>query len=42
MNKELFNRIVQVLREFDSFFVCKPDCTRLMGFTAVQKCTAAI
>ena len=43
MNKEVFNIIVQGLREFDpTFFACKPDCTRLMGFTDVQKFTAAI
>jgi hypothetical protein len=42
MNKELFLKIVQGVREYGEYFMCKIDCTGLAGFTFVQKCMAAL
>jgi hypothetical protein len=42
MNKDLFIKIVQGVREYDDYFKYKKDCTRKWGFTSVQKCTAAL
>jgi hypothetical protein len=42
MNKETFMSTMSGVREFDDYFMCKPDCTRLYGFSSVQKCTAAL
>jgi hypothetical protein len=42
MNKELFMKIVQGVREYDDYFKYKKDCTGKWGFTSVQKCTAAL
>jgi hypothetical protein len=42
MNKELFMKIVQDVREYDDYFKYKKDCTRKWGFTSVQKCMAAL
>jgi hypothetical protein len=42
MNKELFMKIVQGVREYDDYFKYKKDGTRKWGFTSVQKCTAAL
>jgi hypothetical protein len=36
MNKELFMKIVFGVREYDHYFMCKPDCTGLWGFSSVQ------
>jgi hypothetical protein len=41
MNKKLFMRIVQGMREYADYFKYKKDCTEKWGFTSVQKCTAA-
>jgi hypothetical protein len=42
MNKEMFMKIVFGMREYDDYYMCKPDCTRLYGFSSIQKCTAAL
>ena len=42
MSRKLFLRIVNSIREFDSYFKCKKDCTGKLGFTSIQKCTAAM
>jgi hypothetical protein len=42
MNKDLFIKIVQGMREYDDYFKYKKDCTGKWGFTSVQKCTAAL
>ena len=39
MSRKLFLRIVNSIREFDSYFKCKKDCTGKFGFTSIQKCT---
>jgi hypothetical protein len=30
------------VREYDTYIMCKKDCTDLWGFSSVQKCTAAM
>ena len=42
MSQKLFLRIVNSIREFDSYFKCKKDCTSTLGFTSLQKCTTAM
>jgi hypothetical protein len=42
MNKKLFMKIVQGVREYDDYFKYKKDCTEKWGFTSVQKCTTAL
>jgi hypothetical protein len=42
MSRKLFLKIVYALRDYDSFFRCKLDCTSMAGFSALQKCTVAI
>jgi hypothetical protein len=42
MNKDLFLKIVHGVREYDTYFMAKKDCTGLWGFTSIQKCTAAM
>jgi hypothetical protein len=42
MNKELFMKMVQRVREYDDYFKYKTDCTRKWGFMSVQKWTAAL
>ena len=42
MSQKLFLRIVNSIREFDSYFKCKKDCTDTLGFTSIQKCTTAM
>jgi hypothetical protein len=42
MNKDLFMKIVQGMREYDDYFKYKKDCTGKWGFMSVQKCTAAL
>ena len=42
MSRKLFLRIVNSIREFDSYFKCKMDCTGKLGFTSIQKCTTAM
>jgi hypothetical protein len=42
MNKELFMRTVQGMRDYNDYFKNKKDCTRKWRFTSVQKYTAAL
>ena len=35
MGRKLFLGIVNVIREFDSYFICKKDCTSTVGFSSV-------
>jgi hypothetical protein len=42
MSRKLFLMIVNSIREFDSYFKCKKDCTGKLGFTSIQKCTTAM
>jgi hypothetical protein len=42
MSRKLFLKIVYALREYDSYFRCKLDCTSMAGFSALQKCTVAM
>ena len=35
MSRKLFFRIVNSIREFDSYFKCKEDCTGTLGFTSL-------
>ena len=39
MSRKLFLMIVNSIREFDSYFKCKKDCTGKLGFTSIHKCT---
>ena len=42
MSRKLFLKIVHAIREFDPYFLCKKDCTGLVGFSSLQKCTVAM
>jgi hypothetical protein len=42
ISRKFFLRIVNSIREFDSYFKCKKDCTGKLGFTSIQKCTIAM
>jgi hypothetical protein len=42
MNKKMFMKIVFGVREYDDYFMCKPDCAGLYGFSSVQKCVASL
>jgi hypothetical protein len=42
MNKKTFMKIMFGVQEYDDYFMCKPDCTGLHGFSSVQKCMAAL
>ena len=42
MSRKLFLRIVNSIREFDSYFKCKKDCTGKLGFTSIEKCTTTM
>jgi hypothetical protein len=42
MSRKLFLKIVYALRDYDSYFRCKLDCTGMAGFSALQKCTVAM
>jgi hypothetical protein len=42
MNKKMFMKIVFSVREYNEYFICKPDCTRLYGFSSIQKCMGAL
>jgi hypothetical protein len=41
MSRKLFLKIVYALRDYDSYFRFKLDCTGMAGFSALQKCTVA-
>ena len=42
MSRKLFLQIVYAIRHFDPYFRCKADCTGLVGFSSLQKCTVAM
>jgi hypothetical protein len=42
MSRKLFLQIVYAIRDFDPYFRCKADCTSLVGFSSLQKCTVAM
>ena len=42
MSRKLFLGIANSIREFDSYFKCKKDCTGKLGFTSIQKCTTVM
>jgi hypothetical protein len=42
MSQKLFLKIVYALREYDSYFRCRLDCTGMAGFSALQKCMVAM
>jgi hypothetical protein len=42
MNKEMFMCIVYEQREYHVYYMCKKDCTGLVGFISVQKCIGAL
>jgi len=42
MTSRLFNKIENDIENFDSYFVQKTDCVGVKGFTARQKCAAAL
>ena len=42
MKRKLFVHIMQAIREYDTYFKLKTDCTGTVGFTSVQKCTVAM
>jgi hypothetical protein len=42
MSRKLFLKIVYALRDYNSYFRCKLDCTGMAGFFALQKCTVAM
>ena len=42
MNRGLFQSIVHDVREYDEYFEFKSDCTGLLGFSSIQKCSVAL
>jgi hypothetical protein len=42
MSRKLFLDIVYTVRCFNNYFICKKDCTGMVGFSSFQKCTAAL
>jgi hypothetical protein len=40
--KNLFLEIMQSVRDYDLYFLCKPNATGKLGFTSYQKSSAAI
>ena len=42
MNRKLFLDIMHAIREFDTYFKLKTDCTGTVGFTSIQKCTVTM
>jgi hypothetical protein len=42
MSRKLFLKIIYALRDDDSYFRCKLDCTGMAGFFVLQKCTVAM
>jgi hypothetical protein len=42
MSRKIFLKIVYALRDYDSHFRCKLDCTSMAGFSALKKCTVAM
>jgi hypothetical protein len=42
MRRDLFLKIMYAIRNLDLYFRCKPDCTDMIGFSSLQKCTVAM
>uniref|UniRef100_A0ACD5Y6L6 Uncharacterized protein n=1 Tax=Avena sativa TaxID=4498 RepID=A0ACD5Y6L6_AVESA len=42
MNRKLSMKIVMSIREFDDYFICKKDCTDIVGCSSIWWCTAAL
>jgi hypothetical protein len=42
MSRNLFLKIMQGVRDYDSYFLCKPDVAGKLGFTSYKKCSVAI
>jgi hypothetical protein len=42
MSQKLFLDIVYAVWCFDNYFICKKDCIGMVGFSSLQKCTAAL
>jgi hypothetical protein len=41
MSWKIFLDIVFAVWRFDNYFICKNNCTGMVGFSSLQKCTAA-
>jgi hypothetical protein len=41
MSRKLFLNIVYAVQHFENYFICKKDCTGVVDFSSLQKCTAA-
>jgi hypothetical protein len=42
MSRKLFLDIVYTVRRFNNYFIYKKDCTGMVDFSSLQKCTAAL
>jgi hypothetical protein len=42
MSRKLFLNILQGVRDYDSYFRCKPNVTGRLRFTSYQKCSATV
>jgi hypothetical protein len=42
MSRKFFLDIVYAVRRFDTYFICKKDCTGMVSFSSLQNCTAAL
>ena len=42
MQRGLFQTIVHGVREYDKYFELKSDCTGLLGFSSIHKCSVAL
>jgi hypothetical protein len=42
MSRKLFLDIVYAIRSFNNYFICKKDCTGMVGFSSLQKCTTTL
>ena len=42
MRKTVFDRLYQVVRSYDDYFILKKDVVGMIGFSGYQKCTAAL
>jgi hypothetical protein len=42
MSRKLFLDIVYAVRHSGNYFICKKDCTGMVVFSSLQKCTTAL
>ena len=42
MKWQLFLNIMHAIREYDTYLKLKTDCTGMVGFTSLYKCTVAM